>query len=67
MKVHEVTAEHATVDLSAEDVRMLNNALNEVCNGIDFAEFEVRLGFSRSEVTEALGELRRLLVRMSPA
>ena len=65
MKVLETTRVRATVELSAEEVHMVNNALNEICNGIDIAEFEVRLGLSRPEVTETLSAVQRLWAQMS--
>lgn len=64
MRILEATKERATVELSAEDVRLLGNALNEVCNGIDLPEFETRVGFSRAEVANALRGFRRLRERM---
>jgi hypothetical protein len=45
--------------LTGAELLWLNNALNEVCNGVDIddAEFATRLGGSREE-------LRRLLLRL---
>jgi hypothetical protein len=38
-------AAHARLDLSAEEVRTVQNALNESCNGMDLKdEFETRIG-----------------------
>jgi len=46
--------------LTRDHLLLINNALNEVCNGvhIDDFEFETRLGFSR-------GDARQLLRRVS--
>lgn len=43
---------------------MLNNALNEVCNGVNISEaaFGTRLGATRSEMRGLLKEIHRLLV-----
>jgi hypothetical protein len=48
-----------TLKLSQDELLLLNNALNEVCNGvhIDDAEFSTRLGASRNDA-------RRLLERI---
>jgi len=49
------------VRLSGDEVVMLNNALNEVCNGVDDladdGEFQTRLGFDRDEVRRLLEEI----------
>lgn len=47
------------VTLTADDVLMLNQALNEVANGVQIsdAEFEPRIGFTRSEVRELLAKV----------
>ena len=49
-----------TVELTDRELVILNNALNEVCNGVhtDDAEFETRLGATREEA-------RALLLRIS--
>lgn len=55
----------AEVIVSGQELIMLNNALNEVCNGIDIhdSEFQTRLGFERSELAALLDEMHRLLER----
>jgi hypothetical protein len=40
----------AKVELSQADLIILQNALNEVLNGLNQAEFETRMGASRREV-----------------
>ncbi len=54
-----------TLAVSEHDLVLINNALNEVCNGVDIAdaEFETRLGGSREEARELLGRIGRLLGR----
>lgn len=49
----------ATVRLSSDELTLLNNALNEVCNGvaIEDAEFATRLGASREEARVLLTEV----------
>ena len=36
--------------VDSSELVVLNNALNEVCNGIDVEEFATRLGATRDEV-----------------
>jgi hypothetical protein len=51
------------VKLSAIDLLLLNNALNEVLNGvwIDEQEFETRLGASHAEAKRLLRRIGRLI------
>ena len=62
MRVAESNPESATVELSSDELRLVNNALNEIVNGVsalgDDAEFQTRLGATR-------GEARRLLDAVS--
>jgi hypothetical protein len=63
MKVLSSAADSATVELTNDDVRMLNNALNEVLHGpdsIDEWEFSLRMGVERSEALDLLAEFRPL-------
>ncbi len=45
--------------LSEDELRTINNALNEVCNGvhIDEADFQTRLGVNRDEALAILAEI----------
>lgn len=56
-------ASGAEVVLSGDELAMINNALNEVCNGVDVGdgEFQTRLGYDRAELDRLLGEVHRLL------
>jgi hypothetical protein len=55
-------------ELTTDELRIISNALNEVCNGIDLdGEFETRMGVPRervlvllSDIQAAIGELGRL-------
>ena len=40
---------------------MINNALNEVCNGIDVEEFETRLGWPRGRLSDLLSQIHASL------
>jgi len=54
-----IGAEGVTIRLSRSELSMVNNALNEVANGVDIsdAEFQTRLGESRSDVRQLLTEV----------
>jgi hypothetical protein len=55
------------VSFTTDELVMINNALNEVCNGVDFAddEFRTRLGFPREQVRALLGKVSDLLEKAS--
>jgi len=48
--------EQANVVLSLDEVRVLTQALNEVCNGVDLFEFETRMGGDKDYVSRILKE-----------
>jgi hypothetical protein len=48
------------MELSRDELEILNNALNEVCHGLDIDEFSIRIGAEKPEVL-------RLLHRISAA
>lgn len=54
-------ADGVTMDLTMEEVRILSNALNEICNGIDIEEFEPRIGAERETVDALLAQFVRLI------
>lgn len=51
------------LELTADELRLVNNALNEVCHGLDFgdAEFVTRLGAPREEAQALLQRVSQLL------
>ena len=57
------------LDASESEVLLINNALNEVCNGvhIDDAEFSTRLGASRDEARRLLDLINGALNGIGPA
>jgi hypothetical protein len=61
MRVLEVKRDEASVCLTKTELMILNNALNEVCNGIEVPEFTTRLGADISEVRQLLGDVDELL------
>jgi hypothetical protein len=63
MEIERKTKTSSTVTISRGELVLLNNALNEVCNGvaIDDDEFQTRLGADRKNARKLLAELGRLL------
>lgn len=55
------------VELTRADLVLVNNALNEVCNGVhlDDAEFQTRLGVTRDEARVVLKRIHELLTSQS--
>jgi hypothetical protein len=46
------------VELTKDELRIINNALNEVCNGIDLeGEFDTRMGCTVAEARELLAKI----------
>jgi hypothetical protein len=51
----------AIVRLNHQELVMLNNALNEVCNGLDLDEFSIRMGAEIEEVEALLKEVGSII------
>jgi hypothetical protein len=51
------------VALTEDELTMVNQALNEIANGIHISdsEFQTRVGFTRAEVRELLAKVNALL------
>lgn len=52
------------VELTADDLRAINNALNEVCHGpeaVEDPEFQTRMGVDRGMAQQTLGRIRAAL------
>jgi hypothetical protein len=60
MKVVTLSEAGATVVLSSDEIGILNNALNEVCNGLEIPEFATRMGADIDEVSHLLHEIHSL-------
>jgi hypothetical protein len=50
-------------EFTREELVIINNALNEICNGlsIDDDEFETRMGYSRSRARKVLAKVAKAL------
>jgi hypothetical protein len=62
VKIKSSNEKSATVELTTDELHVLNNALNEVCNGIHLEdEFSTRMGCSLEEARELLKEIHGFL------
>jgi hypothetical protein len=50
----------AGVFLTADELLILSNALNEVCNGLDIPEFATRIGAEREDALRLLKSIGNL-------
>jgi hypothetical protein len=57
MQLLRTGSEQADIRLSWNELRLINNALNEVCHGLDVLEFVTRLGTSRAEARALLDRI----------
>lgn len=57
-----------TIELTDDEVDMVQSAMNEVCNGVDFSDDEshARIGYDRTQARALLEQLSDLL-RQLPA
>ncbi|MER6949986.1 hypothetical protein ABT294_38820 [Nonomuraea sp. NPDC000554] len=62
MEIDAITEDEVVVILSRDDVSLINNALNEVCNGIhlDDDDLRIRMGFRRDEIQAALTTINQV-------
>ena len=44
MNALQISQEKITIEISKDELGVLSNALNEVCNGIEVWEFDTRMG-----------------------
>ena len=61
MEVLKIAKAKADIQFTADELLTLHNALNEVCNGINLAEFSTRMGVSREEVRVFLKSVGKLI------
>jgi hypothetical protein len=61
MKIKGVANSMAVIELNSDEIGILNNALNEVCNGISLeGEFDTRMGCTVEEAKHLLAEINKL-------
>jgi hypothetical protein len=62
MKIKVAHTASALVELTLEELVVINNALNEVCNGIRIEnEFYTRMGCTVESASELLAEINQLI------
>jgi len=61
MKVEGLLPGEALVRMKTNELLLLANALNEVRNGIDIAEFHTRLGVNRDEASRFHRQIKKVL------
>jgi len=54
MKIEKDGKDTVRIEASTTELEILNNALNEVCNGIEVPEFETRVGCSLEDAIKLL-------------
>jgi len=64
MKVIKTNPRSVDVNLSLEEIIIINNALNEVCNALDQFEFQTRMGVEHYEVEKLLKQINAIVVYM---
>lgn len=60
MKLKSKSGDCVEIQLTSDELMILNNALNEVCNGLDLPEFHTRMGAGREEVGRLLEEIHSI-------
>jgi len=71
MQVHEVAETYATLTLTRNELTLVTNALNEICNGVSDldhdGEFNARVGTTRDAARHLLREVHATLERLRRA
>ncbi len=65
MHIRESDANHVVLDLSHNELILVNNALNEVCHGLDLPDFSTRLGAGWDELEALRRQINGALERMA--
>ena len=61
MEVKNIELSSATIRLNEDELIIINNALNEVCNALDNAEFFTRMGANEQEVEGLLDDIGKVI------
>jgi hypothetical protein len=65
MKLESIDTKEAIIRFSLDEMIILNNAFNEVCNGLDIHEFSLRVGAEREEVAELLSAIGAIIDKIN--
>jgi hypothetical protein len=60
MKVINSVNDEVECVLTKDQILMIKNCLGEICFGIDLAEFQTRVGYTRDEVGEFVKQLKQI-------
>jgi hypothetical protein len=66
MRLEKTIQDGVIVALSVHELMVINNALNEICHGIEVPEFETRIGESLVEVQKLLKQINELILNRGP-
>jgi hypothetical protein len=64
MQIRRNNEAHVVLDLTHNELILLNNALDEVCNGLNFPDFSTRLGAQRDELEALFRQIKEALEGM---
>jgi hypothetical protein len=64
MQIRQSDESHVLLDLSRNELILLNNTLNEICNGLDLPDFSTRLGAQRDELEALFRQIKEALEGM---
>jgi hypothetical protein len=65
MQIRESDPSHIILDFSHNELILLNNALNEICHGLDLPDFSTRLGAGWDELEALRGQIQQALNGMT--
>jgi hypothetical protein len=65
MQLRESDNAHVVLELTHNELIVLNNALNKVCHGLDLPDFSTRLGAQRDELDTLLRQIGEVLQGMT--
>lgn len=60
MNIKEFEASGVIVSMTPDEVLIICNALNEVCNALDIREFAIRMGAERAEALDVMKDFSAL-------
>jgi hypothetical protein len=63
MKIERTATGTFLLHANADEMLLLNNAINEICHGLEVPEFEIRIGVSLAEAQSVLREIGKALDR----
>lgn len=65
MNLLKSTDVNVEISMTESELLILNAALNEICNGIDIAEFETRIGADKKVATTLLADIGNILDKIN--